>query len=103
EAASAVRADVVEYALDAARAERALVRADARVCGVRRQVPVAELAVRSELEHSQNLAPCEASPIRSVSPSPCGGRRLRSPGARTARRDSHVRLPRHRTLRGAPE
>ena len=55
-AASAVRAHVVEHALDAARAERALVRADPRLRRAGRQVLVAELAVGPKLEHPENRA-----------------------------------------------
>lgn len=54
EAAAAVRANVTEALLDARRAEGAFVGADPRI---RRQVGVAELAVRSQFEHSADTAP----------------------------------------------
>ena len=49
-AAAAVRADIVQFGLDAVRAERALVAADARFRRVRRQILVAIFAVRPELQ-----------------------------------------------------
>src|SRR5271165_140058 len=56
EAAAAIRADIVELALDAVDAEGAFVRADAGERGVRRQITVAPLAIRSKLQsHVANL------------------------------------------------
>ena len=51
EAAAAVRADIIENSLDAGSAKRALVAADARLEGIRRQRLVAIFARRSELQH----------------------------------------------------
>src|SRR4051794_22817909 len=56
EAAAAVRADIVQHALDAVGAEGALVGADPRVGRPRRQVLVAVLAVGSELKHGPLLS-----------------------------------------------
>ena len=51
--ASAVRADPAESPLGAVRAERALIRADARLCALGRQVAVAALAVRKQHQHGR--------------------------------------------------
>src|SRR5689334_516714 len=51
----AIRAAAVEPSFCAGRAERALERADARVRRFRRQVTVAALAPRSQLEHGTLL------------------------------------------------
>src|SRR4051794_25837855 len=56
EAAAAVRADIVQHALDAVGAEGAFVGADPRVGRPRRQVLVAALAVGSELKHGPLLS-----------------------------------------------
>ena len=55
EAAAAVRAHIVQFVVDAVRAERALIAADARFCGVRRKVFVAIFAVRSKLQRHGRL------------------------------------------------
>ena len=57
EAAAAIRADVVENGFDAGGAEGALVRADPRVRRIRREVGVAQLAVRAELQHRVKIRP----------------------------------------------
>src|SRR5215831_13310492 len=49
--AAAIRAHVTEHVVDAARAERAFERADARVARIGRQRCVAVLAAGSQLEH----------------------------------------------------
>ena len=49
-AAAAVRADIVQFRLDAIRAERAFVRADAGFRRIRRQVFVAIFAIRPKLQ-----------------------------------------------------
>src|SRR5262249_42874664 len=68
EAAAAIRAHAVENVAHAGRAERALVAADPRVGGVGRELPVAPLAVRPQLQHRQprSLQPGEA-PARVIS------------------------------------
>src|SRR5579863_1092750 len=53
--AAAVRAHIVKLALDAVRAERALVSADARLRRVSRKVLVAILAVRPELQRHDHV------------------------------------------------
>ena len=65
EAAPAVRADVLQDVAHAVVAERALVGADARSGVVRREVAVAELAVRTQFKHPPSV------------PSRRGGRRVR--------------------------
>ena len=58
EVAAAVRAAAAEHALGAVGAERALERADAGEVALRRQVTVAALAVRAQLEHgAKPIAP----------------------------------------------
>lgn len=49
--AAAVGAHTLEHPGSAAAAERALERADHGLCGIRRQIPVAALAIRSKLKH----------------------------------------------------
>src|SRR5262249_24529104 len=56
EPAAAVRADVEQHRLDAGRAEGALIAADPRVDGIRRQVAIAAFAIGSELEHAVMMA-----------------------------------------------
>ena len=51
EAAAAIGADMAQHVFDAVGAERALIAADARLGGFRRQVPVAALAVGSKGQH----------------------------------------------------
>jgi PAS domain-containing protein len=53
--AAAVRAHIVQPLLGAVRAERALIAADARFRGIRRQIPVAIFAVRSQLQRHGGL------------------------------------------------
>src|SRR5262249_26195975 len=87
EAPAAVRADVGEHALRARGAEGALVAADARLRGVRRQRLVAVLAGRPQLEHAAYVTPRRSRPSRPspwASPSSSAARRGRaaaSPGS----------------------
>ena len=85
EPAAAVRAHVRKRALCALDAERALVAADARI-GDGRQVAVAALAIRPELEHGRSLPsgrradePLDAAPGPIEDSGPGPSRRRRSP------------------------
>src|SRR5262245_55229985 len=71
EAAAAVRADVMKHGLDAARAERALVGADARLGRIGRQGLVAMLAGRTELQHQNIVLPFAEALGTSCSTSQC--------------------------------
>src|SRR4051794_21399632 len=68
EAAAAVGADVVQHGLGALRTERALVGADPGGHVVGWEVPVAELAVRAQLEHV--FAPLRDEKARTSVPGP---------------------------------
>ena len=61
--AAAVRADIVQFVLDAIRAERAFIGADPRFRRVRRQVLVAIFAVRPELQRHGRLVALSAKRI----------------------------------------
>src|SRR5262249_23706318 len=89
ETTAAVRAHVVPNLVDALRAERALVRADARIGSIRREVLVAELAVRTEFEHRQSaqLRPFAAH-ARIDSVNGAGGSSVRQRSRSCSRRSS---------------
>src|ERR1700738_353017 len=81
ETAAAIRAHIVELVLDAVRAERALVAADARFRRMRRKVLVAIFAVRPELQRHGRFVmsgQCGSSQIK------CSMRMTNLPQFRTA-------------------
>jgi hypothetical protein len=65
-AAAAVRANIFDFGLDAIRAKRAFIAADAGFCCVRRQVLVAIFAVRSKLQRHGRRVPLGRSGLSQI-------------------------------------
>ena len=114
EAATAVGTDVLEHAIHARGAERALVRADARVRCLGRQRFVAVLARRSKLEHRGPFARTPALALRVAigwtrhvaanarSTGPCATDMSAQPVKRPADTTAHARLSATTSSSGLP-
>lgn len=82
ESTAAVRANIEQHLLHARRAERALIRADARIRGLRWQRPIAVLAGWSEFKHVFGIR-CSSCGRQYRSREPCRDVELRSKTANT--------------------